>query len=129
MELSTTSRWEVHDASLAGPRVRRGRGTRPRFTLANERTFLAWVRTGLAVVALGLAAEALKTPAADAVRHLITACSVLLGSALAGISFLRWTRVERALRLREPLPGHAVAPVLSVALALCGCVALVGLFG
>jgi len=30
----------------------------PRFTLANERTFLAWVRTALALVAGGIGLEA-----------------------------------------------------------------------
>src|SRR6478609_7961011 len=34
----------------------------PRFSLANERTFLAWIRTGLAFVAAGLAVEALQVP-------------------------------------------------------------------
>ena len=37
-----------------------GGGTEPdpRFTLANERTFLAWIRTSLAMVAGGIAVEA-----------------------------------------------------------------------
>jgi putative membrane protein len=30
----------------------------PRFTLANERTFLAWIRTSLALLAGGIAVEA-----------------------------------------------------------------------
>ncbi|HBH59897.1 MAG TPA: hypothetical protein DDY41_17580, partial [Arthrobacter bacterium] len=30
----------------------------PRFTLANERTFLAWIRTALALLAGGIAIEA-----------------------------------------------------------------------
>ncbi len=30
----------------------------PRFTLANERTFLAWIRTSLALLAGGVAVEA-----------------------------------------------------------------------
>ncbi len=30
----------------------------PRFTLANERTFLAWIRTGLAFIAGGIALNA-----------------------------------------------------------------------
>ena len=34
----------------------------PRFSLANERTFLAWLRTGLALVVAGLAVEALDVP-------------------------------------------------------------------
>lgn len=34
----------------------------PRFTLANERTFLAWIRTSLAFLAGGVALEAFRSP-------------------------------------------------------------------
>jgi putative membrane protein len=34
----------------------------PRFTLANERTFLAWIRTALALIAAGVALEAIAVP-------------------------------------------------------------------
>ncbi|WP_143342795.1 YidH family protein, partial [Crossiella equi] len=34
----------------------------PRFTLANERTFLAWIRTSLGLMAAGVAVEALGHP-------------------------------------------------------------------
>lgn len=34
----------------------------PRFTLANERTFLAWIRTSLALLACGIALEAVAPP-------------------------------------------------------------------
>ena len=34
----------------------------PRFTLANERTFLAWIRTSIAFMAAGVALEALPVP-------------------------------------------------------------------
>ena len=40
----------------------------PRFSLANERTFLAWVRTGLALVAGAAAVDALDLPLPDAVQ-------------------------------------------------------------
>ena len=40
----------------------------PRFSLANERTFLAWVRTGLALVAGAAAVDALPLPMPDGVQ-------------------------------------------------------------
>ncbi|MGA9597271.1 MAG: DUF202 domain-containing protein, partial [Acidimicrobiia bacterium] len=40
----------------------------PRFSLANERTFLAWIRTGLAFVAGGVAVAALELPGPPVLR-------------------------------------------------------------
>ena len=52
------------DAPSRFPRWVYGVGTEPdaRFSLANERTFLAWVRTSLAFSAAGVALEALSLP-------------------------------------------------------------------
>lgn len=78
----------------------------PRFSMANERTALAWMRTALALVAGGVA---LISVAALAEMPwwvpLVGAASCLGGGALAVRSLLSWARVERALRLREPLPA------------------------
>ena len=48
------------------PRRVYGVGTEPdaRFSLANERTFLAWIRTALALIAAGVALEAFVLPIA-----------------------------------------------------------------
>jgi uncharacterized membrane protein YidH (DUF202 family) len=40
----------------------------PRLTLANERTFLAWIRTALALIAGGVALDALGLPLQPALR-------------------------------------------------------------
>ncbi|NDV10205.1 DUF202 domain-containing protein, partial [Rhodococcus sp. IEGM 248] len=57
-----------------------GGGTEPdpRFTLANERTFLAWIRTSLALFASGIAVEAF---AGDEFPVLLRQCCavILLG--------------------------------------------------
>ncbi len=95
-----------------------GVGTRPdhRFSLANERTFLAWVRTSLALLAGGVALDAV---ALDGPRGLQTALAVtlvVLGLLGAGASWLRWAATERAMRLHAPLPG--TAPLAWLALAL-----------
>ncbi len=78
----------------------------PRVTLANERTALAWMRTALAVVAGGIALVLLEgaLPEWRAVTWLpVVIC--LSGALLAVAGIVRWARVERAVRMRAPLPA------------------------
>lgn len=86
----------------------------PRFTLANERTFLAWIRTSLAFLAGGIALEAFRLPnvpdwlwSGAAVLVLIVGMFIALGAAI------RWVRVERAMRESRALPVPAIVPFLS----------------
>lgn len=94
----------------------------PRFTLANERTFLAWVRTALAMLAGGVALHALAVPATAWVRSVLVIGLVGLGGVVCAFAYVRWARVERAMRRREPLPsfglGLVITTVLVVAAAL-----------
>ena len=59
----------------------------PRFTLANERTFLAWIRTALALIAAGVALEALNLPIQPTLR--LIASLILLGLGLL-VPILAW---------------------------------------
>lgn len=82
-------------------------GTDPdyRFTLANERTFLAWIRTALALVAGAVALAGLLPDFGPAVvRHGLAAVLVVLAFAVTAGAYLRWDRAERALREGRPLP-------------------------
>ena len=92
-----------------------------RFTLANERTFLAWVRTSLAMLAGGVALHALAVPATAWVRTLLVVGLIGLGGVVCAFAYLRWARVERAMRRGEPLPsfglGLAITGVLVVVAA------------
>jgi inner membrane protein YidH len=76
-----------------------------RFTLANERTFLAWLRTALALVA-GAVALATLVPELGPVlvRNAVTFALLALGLTLTVGAYLRWDRAERALRENRPLP-------------------------
>lgn len=80
----------------------------PRFTLANERTLLAWIRTSLALAASGLGAlltENLLGPWARPVSvGGFTLALVVVAGALS-----RWARIERSLRLGEGLPAPWLA--------------------
>lgn len=96
-------------------------GTDPdyRFTLANERTFLAWIRTSLALVAAGAAVTNLLPDLGSAgSRSLLGIGLLLLGMAVAATSYRRWERNERALRLGLALPATSLTRTLAVGVVL-----------
>lgn len=87
----------------------------PRFTLANERTFLAWMRTALAFIAGGVALEALPIDTVpEDLRNAGALVALCLGIVLAAGAAFRWLRIERAMREQRPLPAPAIVPALSV---------------
>jgi putative membrane protein len=92
----------------------------PRFTFANERTFLAWNRTALALIAGGLAVAQFFEAGSRYARLAIAAPLVLLGAALAITSHGRWRANQRALRLGEPLPESGLPRVLGTGVAAVG---------
>ncbi|GEN22935.1 membrane protein [Halomonas cupida] len=103
------------------PRVTFGEGTDPdpRYTLANERTFLAWVRTALALMACGVAIETFTADLlSPLLRSTMAASLLILAAAISGCACLRWLAVERALRRKESLPLPLQVPIVSVTLAL-----------
>lgn len=83
----------------------RGSEPDPRFSLANERTFLAWVRTSLALLAAGVALEALQVPISPGFRLASAIVFVLLGVLAAIQAWIGWARTEKALRENRPLPA------------------------
>lgn len=98
----------------------------PRFTLANERTFLAWIRTSLALLAGGIAVEAFTSGLfVEPVRKGLAVLLLLLGMMLSGGAAVRWLRVERSIRTRAPLPLPFFVPLLAGAGALAAAVVLV----
>ena len=96
-----------------------GREPDPRFTLANERTFLAWIRTSLALLAGGVAVEAFTGEMfPPTVRFTLGALLLVVGALLALGAGVRWLRVERAMRNARPLPLPLVVPVLAGAVVV-----------
>ena len=89
----------------------------PRFTFANERTFLAWSRTALALIVAGLGIVQLLPPfpGVPAGRHLLGVPLIILGGVLAVVAYVEWVRNQHALRTGQPLP-HSVMPWLLVAM-------------
>jgi putative membrane protein len=99
-----------------------GEGTEPdaRFTMANERTFLAWSRTSLALIVAGLAIAQLLPPFANVPwgRSIIATPLILLGAAISVLSYLEWRDNQRALRHRAPLRRSLLPKVLATTIAI-----------
>ncbi len=97
-------------------------GTEPdaRFTMANERTFLAWSRTSLALVVAGLGIAQLLPPFANVPwgRSIIAMPLILLGAAMSILSYLEWQNNQRALRRGEPLRRSVLPRVLAVTITI-----------
>jgi putative membrane protein len=98
----------------------------PRFTLANERTFLAWIRTGLGLIAGGIAIEGFLTQTLSTpVRTGFVVGLLVLGMVVSIGAGLRWVRVERAMRTHSPLPFPVLVPLLAVGGVLAAAVVLI----
>lgn len=100
-----TSSWRT------GPE-RDGTPADPRFSFANERTFLAWNRTALALIGGGLLAAQLLHVGLNGARLLLGLPLIVLGAGAGIAGATRWRAAERALRLRVPLPVSRLAPAL-----------------
>ncbi len=86
-----------------------------RFTLANERTFLAWIRTALGLLAGGVAVHQLVAPFRIAwVQTAIAVGALVLAIVLAVGAYSHWRSVQRAMRRGAPLPGNSLVPIVAV---------------
>ncbi|MBY6060994.1 YidH family protein [Microbacterium esteraromaticum] len=99
-----------------------GCGTEPdaRFSLANERTFLAWIRTALAFLAGGVALEMLGLDLHAGLRLTASIVLVATGVVTPLLAWFGWARAERSLRLAEPLPSSPMGALLGLAVVVAG---------
>jgi putative membrane protein len=118
------------DASSAYPGVHENSGAREpdyRFTLANERTFLAYVRTALALDAASVAAMQFLTAVENLqIRRLISIVLAVAGIAASVGAYVRWRANVRAMRRNAPLPP-TLMPLGLAASALVVSLAVVAL--
>ncbi|GGT17818.1 YidH family protein [Streptomyces chromofuscus] len=115
-----------------GPQRIREEGDTPdyRFSLANERTFLAWLRTALALIGGGFAVD-------QFLPDLNRGWRVGLALALLGAGVLcslravnHWVSCERAMRRGEDLPVSRFPALLSLVVAVVAvAMVVVVLFG
>ncbi|AIJ09800.1 MULTISPECIES: YidH family protein [Edwardsiella] len=96
-------------------------GERPdyRFSLANERTFLAWIRTSLALLASAIALDQLILHYNLPLKWSILALSLaMMGAVISIFSWLRWRDNEIAMRHSRPLKLMNGMPILSIYISI-----------
>jgi putative membrane protein len=92
-----------------------------RFTLANERTFLAWQRTALGLLASAVAVvQLIPELSISGARHVLGIILALLAILTAGMGILRWKQADRAMRRGLPLPRHPTPMYLGIGLVVVG---------
>jgi putative membrane protein len=92
-----------------------------RFTLANERTFLAWIRTALALLAGAVAvvqfAPEFSIPGGG---QLLAALLAILSIACVAGAALRWRTSQKAMRRDAPLPSTKMPWLLAGGIIIIG---------
>jgi len=98
----------------------------PRFTLANERTFLSWIRTALALIAGGIALEAVVLPIQPGFRLAAAAVLIVAGILSALQAWFGWAKIERAMRMALPLPASPLNAPLVVLVVVVAVLVVLG---
>jgi putative membrane protein len=102
-----------------------------RYSLANERTFLAWIRTSLSLIAAAVAVVQL-VPAfrVSGAREVLGVILAACGVGAATLAYVRWSGNERAMRTGTALPFTRALFLLATTLTVIGVVVLLlALFG
>ncbi|HVL82323.1 MAG TPA: DUF202 domain-containing protein [Actinomycetota bacterium] len=100
-----------------------------RFSLANERTFLAWARTSLAMIATGLVVGKLLHVGAEAVALALAGTLVVAGGTVGVWPYVAYRRADEALRSGRPLPRTPLPLLVALTLALAAVGGLALLLG
>ncbi|AEF41432.1 YidH family protein [Hoyosella subflava] len=100
-----------------------------RFTLASERTFLAWMRTSLGLMVAGIAViHVVPTFSTQTVRTVIGLAMVSLSCLAAAEGFRRWRQVAKALESgEEEMPGPRTLAIITVAIVAVGVATLIAI--
>jgi putative membrane protein len=89
-------------------------------SLANERTFLAWMRTALAILAAGVLLDQFSVKLGSQVFVvLVSAGLCLVAAILSVLSYIKWRDYEVAMRHKRALPmSKAIIFLVGVVLLL-----------
>lgn len=97
-----------------------------RFSLANERTFLAWIRTALGLLAGGVLLDQFASKLGP--PQIIVGLAVIFGALaalLCAMAYVRWRANEIAMRHARRLPGtSAIALLAATTLGIATAIAL-----
>lgn len=92
-----------------------------RFTLANERTYLAYLRTALACYAGGLSAvQFLDVDGERTLAKVIGVVLVLTGMVATLGAWQRWRKNTAAMRKGAPLPSSRLPLLFAITIGLVG---------
>ena len=121
---------ELEGQAPGRPRVPRrvydqGSEPDPLYTLANERTYLAWLRLAVTLLASAVAVDRLFLERPWFGSEIMALALVAIAFGTCAIAVHRWSTTELALRRRRPLPGFSVAVLVSGAITLVGAGVLV----
>src|ERR1700712_297138 len=92
----------------------------PRFSFANERTFLAWIRTSLALIAAGVALDMFGGSTDETARSWLAGVIIAVGVLSSLGAYVKWMAAERAMRLKPPLPAMPLGRLLVAVVVLVG---------
>lgn len=98
-----------------------GEGKTPdyRFSLANERTFLAWIRTALAFLAGAVGLDQLAPEFASPPVRVALTLLLSIGAAILSImAYRRWVNNERAMRMERDMPYTRLLYVIVLSIAV-----------
>jgi putative membrane protein len=104
-----------------------GKEPDPRYSLANERTFLAWIRASLALMAAGVALEMLALGIQPELRLAASIVLIVAGIGTPVQAWFGWISAEKAMRLGRPLPAPTFAGPIAVAVIVAGILVVIGL--
>ncbi|MBL8290127.1 MAG: DUF202 domain-containing protein [Rubrivivax sp.] len=90
-----------------------------RFSLANERTFLAWLRTALSLLAGGVLLVQFATRISPRAAVMAVAVALAaLAALLCALAYARWRANEIAMRHGRPLPTTGGIPLTAAVLGM-----------
>lgn len=98
-----------------------------RYSLANERTYLAWVRTGLALIAGGIAIRIFISDAGGSWLLSVAAVGFsVLGGVLTVTSYRHWLDVQKAMQAGAPLPTQRGPLILTIGMVALAVIVIAG---
>jgi putative membrane protein len=111
-------RCDTWDGTMSGDWRTKGADPDARFSLANERTFLAWIRTSLALLAGAVGVAQFATDLGPAwARRVVGGMLAVAGFAMAATAYRRWRNNEVAMRLGLPLPMTSALLIVAAAMS------------
>lgn len=113
-------RWPPHLQMIRKPTWReQGEDPDYRFSLANERTFLAWIRTALALLAGAVLLKHISPPPHSRLVLFAALLLTLMSCVFSQTAYLRWRENEVAMRLKMPLPHSRALLLAALLVMLC----------